>query len=384
MKVKCNRARLSDAIQLASGVVPTRTTMPVLSNLKFRTLTGKEAKEAGAGKGDFLEVTATDLEMGVRCFVSLEKADASGTLVLPAARISGIVRENTDETITVEADGTLGRIVCADSQYKVIGVDPAEYPQFPDFDAANAVSISAVDFREMVRKTSFAVSTEMVRYALTGLLMEITAGKTGDVRMVASDGKRLAYIRKKRTGKETGSGKGTRILVPPKALRLVEQLLTDDDESVAIQVEETQVKMMTLRGMVFSRLIEGNFPDYEAVIPKDVERKISLDMPKFLVAVRKAALMTSEKARAVKLSFSKGKLTLLTRTQDIGEAKIEAGIDYAGDDLDVVFNPDFLIDFAKVAGEGSVEFSIKDSSSAGAFRIGKDYAYVVMPLAVNV
>ena len=199
--------------------------------------------------------------------------------------------------------------------------------------------------------------------------------------MVASDGKRLAYIKNKPSGK--ADVKDVRVIVPTKTMNLLEKVMGDGEEQVALNVEETQVKFKTAQAVIFSRLIEDRFPDYEAVVPANLDKKAIIQREALLSAVRKSSLMTTDKTRAVKFSLGKGRLVLFTRSQDVGEAKVEIPADYKGEDIDVVFNPDYVADYLKVLTDESVELQLKDKNSAGVFRAGKDYVYVLMPLQIS-
>ncbi len=371
MKVKCSRGPLYEALQLAASIVPQRTTIPAIVNVKL------EAKKSG--KEALLELSATDLEFGMKYTVPGADVKEEGTVVLPAARMLGIIRESGDADLSIDSDGHLAHVKAGGAAFKVVGIDPADFPAIPSFDDKAALQIETGDIGEMIRKTQFAVSGEVVRYALTGQLLEV---KGKDVRMVASDGKRLAFIKSRASGKHEGH-KDMRVIVPTKTLNLLDRVLTDEDETVSLNVEETQIRMRTRRAMLFSRLIDGNFPDYEAVIPGDRDKKVTLEREPFFAAVRKVALMTTDKTRAVKLEFKKGKLTLFTRTQDVGEAHVELAIDYRGEEFDAVFNPDYIVDYLKVVTDEKVELQMKDKTSAGVFKAGKDYVYVLMPLTVN-
>ncbi len=372
MKFKCARGPLHEALQLASAVVPQRTTIPAVTNVKITATPGAK----GAGQ---VEISGTDLEYGLKLLVTGVDVKEEGTVVLPAARVAGILREAGSDDVTIDSDGTIAHVKAAGANFKVVGIDPADFPAIPGFEEKGSVQVETRDLGEMIRKTQFAVSGEVVRYALTGQLLEIH-GK--ELRMVASDGKRLAFIRGKAGGKD-GAAKNLRVIVPTKTLTLLDRVLTDDDEFVWLHIEETQVRLKTKRAVLFSRLIDGNFPDYEAVIPQDRTKKIELEREPLFAAVRKASLMTTDKTRAVKFTFGKGKLTLFTRTQDVGEATVEMPIDYKGEETEITFNPDYVSDYLKVVTESKVELHLKDKSSAGVFRAGKDYVYVVMPLTVN-
>jgi DNA polymerase-3 subunit beta len=371
MKVKCPRGQLADAFAVASIVVPQRTTIPALTSVK---ITAQKEKSGG-----LLELACTDMEFGLKYSVPAAEVKEEGTLVLPAARMAGILRESGDETVSIDSDGNLANVRLPDASFKVVGIDPADFPVVPAFEDRNSVKVATEDLGTMIRKTQFAVSTEVVRYSLTGQLLEV---KGKEVRMVASDGKRLAYIKAKVGGK--GDAKDVRVIVPTKTMNLLERVMTEGEDQVALQVEETQVKIKTARALLFSRLIEDRFPDYEAVVPQNLDKKAVIQRDLLLSAVRKAALMTTDKTRAVKFSFGKGRLTLFTRSQDVGEAKVEIPIDYKGEDLDVVFNPDFVADYLKVLADDTVELQLKDKASAGVFRAGKDYVYVLMPLQVSI
>ena len=376
MKVTCGREALNQAFQVASSVVPLRSTIPILQNVKVTA--------RGKGPGGTLEVVGNDLEIGVRCTMggtgdAKSPADVAeeGILVLPAARVSGLLRESQDEQVTLESDGNLATLRLKDSRYKIVGTDPADFPDLPAFDARSAVKVETSDFSAMIRRTIFATSEESTRYALTGILLDL---REGELRLVASDGKRMAFVRKK----TAGTGKPVKVIVPPKALQLLDRVLGEEDTVVQLQVEENQIKMQTSRAMIFSRLIEGSFPEYEEVIPKGADRKVSVPAAPFHSAMRRAALMTSDKGKAVKLSFSKNRLRLETRAAEIGESEIDLEIAYTAEPLEMVFNPDYFIDFLRVVEDASLEIDLKDRNTAAVLRAaGGDYTYLVMPLKID-
>jgi DNA polymerase III subunit beta len=375
MKVTCGREALNQAFQVASSVVPVRSTIPILQNVKV-TARGKGVKGT-------LEVVGNDLEIGVRCAVESAAAAVpvdvaeDGILVLPAGRVSGLLRESQDDTVTLESEGSLATLRFKDSRYKIVGTDPADFPDLPAFDARNAVKVETPDISAMIRRTLFATSEESTRYALTGVLLDL---REQELRLVASDGKRMAYTR----AKTAGSGKPVKVIVPPKALQLLDRVLGQADAVVQVQVEENQIKMQTSRAMIFSRLIEGSFPEYEDVIPKGADKKVKVPVGPFHSAMRRATLMTSDKGKAVKLAFAKNRLRLETRAAEIGESEIEMAIDYGGEPVDIVFNPDFFLDFLRVVEDATLEFELKDRNTAVVLRAaGGDYTYLVMPLKID-
>ncbi|HEX7897128.1 MAG TPA: DNA polymerase III subunit beta [Planctomycetota bacterium] len=370
MKVKCSRSQLADAFSIAQSVVPPRTTIPAITCVK---LTAQKDKSGGS-----LELACTDMEFGLKYTLPAAEVKEEGTLVLPATRMAGILRESSGDVVGIDSDGNLAHIKLPDANFKVVGLDPADFPTVPTFEDKGAVKIATEDLGTMIRKTQFAVSTEVVRYSLTGQLLEV---KNKEIRMVASDGKRLAYIKNKPSGK--ADVKDVRVIVPTKTMNLLEKVMGDGEEQVALNVEETQVKFKTAKAVIFSRLIEDRFPDYEAVVPANLDKKAVIQREALLSAVRKSSLMTTDKTRAVKFSLGKGRLVLFTRSQDVGEAKVEIPADYKGEDIDVVFNPDYVADYLKVLTDDAVELQLKDKNSAGVFRAGKDYVYVLMPLQIS-
>jgi len=371
MKVKCSRGQLAEAFGIASMVVPQRTTIPAITSVK---ITASKDKAGGT-----VELACTDLEFGLKYTIPATEVKEEGTLVLPAARMAGILREASDQDVTIDSDGNLAHIKLSDASFKIVGIDPADFPTVPTFEEKGSVRIATEDLGAMIRKTQFAVSTEVVRYALTGQLFEI---KGKEVRMVASDGKRLAYIKSKSSGKD-GASKDVRVIIPTKTMNLLDKVLSDEDDHVAMNVEETQIKLKTKRALIFSRLIEGHFPDYEAVVPSNLDKKLTIPREGLLSAVRKVSLMTTDKTRAVKFNLGKGRIVLFTRTQDVGEAKVELPVEYKGEEMEVVFNPDYVSDYLKVVADETVELHLKDKASAGVFRAGKDYVYVLMPLTIT-
>jgi len=368
MRVRVSPQELNEALQIASGVAPTRATIPALSCVKL------EAKK-GTG-GPTLHVSATDLELGVRLTVPLTALDREGTLVLPAQKFAALVREVRDADLEISADRSLALVKTSDGQFKIVGMDAAEFPAFPAPGPPTArVSVAAKGLVERVAKTSFAVSTESVRYALTGQLLALV---DGEVRMVSSDGRRLSYSRK-----PCDSKRGPQAIVPLKTLALATKALRPEDEVVAVEVEESAIRFTTKRAMVFSRLIEGNFPDYSAVIPKANERKAAIDCEALRSALRRASLLAQDRAKSVKLTLSSGKLTLFARAQDVGEASVEIAADYAGDPFEIIFNPDYLLDYLRTVTEPKVTLALKDRGTAGLLKANDDHLYVLMPLALD-
>jgi DNA polymerase-3 subunit beta len=293
--------------------------------------------------------------------------------------MAAILRESGAEDVEIETEGRSAKLRTAGASFKVVGIDPADFPAIPVFDGASALRVPAVALVEMIRRTRFAASTEVVHYVLTGQLLDVRAG---EIRMVASDGRRLAYAKAPRSPADGRAG-DVRAVVPTKAMDLLARALEDGDAHVDLDVDETQVRMRTARAMVFSRLIEGQFPDYEAVVPAGLDKRVSAEHGALASAVRRAALMTSAGSRAVKFTVAPGRMTLLARTPDVGEATVGLPVGYEGEEFDVVLNPDYIEDYLRAVPGGRVEARFKDRASACVLSAGDDYVYVVMPLTVS-
>lgn len=375
MKFVCNRESLVRAFQIVTGVTPSRSTIPILQNARIE-VSGKKISIAG-----------TDLDVGVRLEVPAQQAKEEGVLVLPAQKILNVLRELTDDEVSVTTDGALAILKGAESEFKFNGADAAEFPEFPEFDTRRAVEIESEAFVTMTRRTTFATSRELTRYAFQGVLLEL---RESEVRMVASDGRRLAYAKHKMPKEKDGDaarGKKADVLkavVPPKALDLVERILGGEDKTVSLNLEENQIRIQAGNGFIFSRLVEGAFPDYENVIPKEPGTTLTLKREAFLTGLKQVAALASDPFRAVKFTFRKGKLSLQYRAADVGEAKVDLSVGYEGPDLEVVFNSDFFEQAVQILPDESVTLEVRSKEAASVLKAGKTFTYVVMPLTVEV
>ncbi|MBI5368625.1 MAG: DNA polymerase III subunit beta [Planctomycetes bacterium] len=366
MKFRCNRQNLADAFATAALAIPSRTTLPILSNVLVQAQ-GKE-----------LHVIAQDGEMGIRFTVTTAEVLEPGAVVLPAGKVSAILREGQDETLTVETDGNLTNLVGVSSQFKVVGADPADYPGVPEFDSKGAIEVPGADLHRMVKMVAFAVAHEVTRYALNGILFNL---KGTDFRLVASDGKRLAQVRRKNAKAPKAE---VRVIIPVKALTLLERVIGKEDADVAMNLHENQVRFRTSHALVFSRLVEGAFPDYEAVIPEDCDKKLTLKTADLLSALRQADVLASEKAKATKFTLRDNKLSFLTRSAEHGESRVEMTVEYGGAPFECVFNPEYFIACLQVIEEEQISLELKDKASPGVIRLGREYLSLIMPLTVEV
>lgn len=363
MKIKCQTALLHNAFQLAGSVAQQRPTRPILADVLVTAENGQ------------IELQATDLEIGIRLQVQGGEIIEDGKIAVPQARVTSILRETSDETIEIRSEDGHCVITASDSEFRLPTEVAEEFPELAAFDEEKAYEFDRKDFVEMVTKSSFAAHKGKHRYALNGVLVVIKPSK---VEMVATDGRRLAHIEKKSKNR---AGCDEAVIVPTKALDEILKVLADDDEKVRLNVGENQIVAKTLHAVVSTRLVEGHFPPYESVIPKDHDKKVELNKERFHSAVRRAALLTSQDSSSVTLSFTSGNLEVRSSAPETGEARVKLPIEYDGTGVEISFNPEFLTEFLRVLPEESVRFEFRDSASAGLFRAGKEFLYVVMPVS---
>ena len=372
MKVLINRAALVEALGLAGSVVLARTPKPVLTCVKL------VAGETGGAKT--LTLIATDMELALQYTLTQVDITTPGVALVPASKLSEIVNNSPDDTLTLEVQGDSTVIKGSDSLYKVFGYNAEEYPPISGFDGQPDFTLPAGVLKALLDRTRFAAAKEMTRYAINGVLFERKGKKLS---LVATDGHRLAQTRDEVSGTE---GRDLNAVVPIKAINLIERLLIDPEQNVALLFKDGKlfVRVSGEGGAVTSAmstaLVEGTFPPYNDVIPKDSDKKVVLDRDRFQSAVRRAALLTNEESKGVRLHFSTNSLAISSRAPEMGEAKIDLPVEYTGETIEIGFNPIYLLDALKVADTQQVTFEMKTSNKPGLLKAGPGFLYVVMPV----
>jgi DNA polymerase III subunit beta len=368
MNLTITKDHLIAGLQAVQNVVSTRTTLPILSNVLIRA------------EGSQVEFTATDLDVTVACKVE-GKVNKPGAITLPVKKLFGIVRELSGE-IEIEVDEkNLASIRSGSSFFKIHGLGADEFPPMPQFKDEKKVVQPQENIRVMIKKTSFAVSTDESRYVLNGIFINLKEGK---MTLVATDGRRLALVDEEVEIAEKVSGE---FIVPAKAINELNRLLQDKGE-VEIKFGENQASF-TLKSegglsvLLITKLIEGNYPNYRQVIPGEAKERIALGREEFLQALRRAEIMTSEKANSVKLAFGKNLLTITANSPEVGEARETIAINYKGKELAIAFNPRYLIDPLNALTEDEIFIELIDELSPGVIKINGPFLYVVMPMRLN-
>lgn len=374
MEISCKREELLKGIQTVQAVVGTKSTLPILANLLLEV------------RGKKMDMTATDLEVGIRCSIDVE-VSRPGAITLPAKTLSEVVRELPAEEVKIEVEEkSRVKINSGQAIFNLMGLAKEDYPVLPKFKTDGEFSINRELLGDMIRKTIFSVSQDETRYVLCGIYFRVEKGK---VTMVSTDGRRLSYISK---DIEIEKKKEAKIIIPTKAVnelnRILTQIATKEEEKkegkVKISIEENQVGFMIDDTVLISRLIEGHFPSYEQVIPRSSEIKLKINTEELLQATRRVALLTTEKANSIRYSLKKNKLVISANTEGLGEARDVVGIDYAGGEMEIAYNPQFVISVLRNIGCEEIYLELTNSLNPCLIRptTGEDYISIVMPMRI--
>ncbi|HYV38053.1 MAG TPA: DNA polymerase III subunit beta [Gemmataceae bacterium] len=371
MKAIVNREAFLSACQLASVATAARDVKPILQNFKAIV------------EADRCTLMATDLELGIRLEVRSVKVEEPGEAIIPAGRMTNILRESTDSELVLESSTDKNMVRGQFNEFEMPGEDPANFPDIPSFEEEKYHEVASGVLREMIRRTQFAVAVGEARFsATTGILVEL---ENDQAKLVATDGRRLALAQGPAKAHGDHSTKGQMPVVPGKALNLLERNLHEAEEIVRIAVRPNEVLMKTDRAMIYSRLVEGRFPPYQQVIPQKHPLKVPLVVGPFMTAVRQAAVMTDDESKRVVFAFAKHKLTLQAHGTEAGRSKVELPVGYDGKAIEISFDPKFLLDMLKVLdAETALTLELLDGNKPAVFRNDSgNYLYVVVPLAVK-
>ncbi|MFM9959362.1 MAG: DNA polymerase III subunit beta [Phycisphaerales bacterium] len=389
MKVICDRGALLEAVNIVGATASPRSPKPQLTCVKF------SAKRSGKGGAGTVTLSATDGDVAIRMGSARVEVKEEGEVLIPADKFRAIVSAQDNEpTLTIEAEGDVCTIRGADAKFKVFGFNADEFPPMPEFpaDSSGALTVSCEALAQLIGRTIFSTSKETSRYAINGVLLKRNGKK---VEMVATDGRRLALARASLESAPAGND-SVSCIIPTKALNIVQRLLPQGEAAapVKIALTDNQVIFLLPDGdgggagtLLASNLVEGTFPPYEDVIPKDQDKKATFDVEVLGSAVKRAALLTNEESRGIRLSFtgsadSKTRgLKISSRAAEMGEAEVECEMEsYEGTEIEIAFNPLFITDALKIIDTEQVIMELKAPNKPGLIRSGPDFVYVVMPV----
>lgn len=367
MQLTCDRNLFTHAFQAAAAAVPSRTPKDVLRNVYLHL------------SSNGMELVGTDQEVAIRFSVDGITSSSTGEALLPTQKVSSILRELNDDQFELNVEEQALTVTTASSQFKLTSEDPREFPPVPEFSESDYFRIPASVFRQMIRRTSFATDVESTRYALGGILVEFEDGR---VTLAATDSRRLAVASAACETQGSPAVPERTTVVPTRAMSLLERSIDDDAEFVDVAVRDSDVLMRSGSCVVYSRLVEGRFPRYRDVIPKEAAITVPMSVGPFHSAVRQAQIVTDEESRGVDFLFSDNSLKLSSRAQDVGESKVELPIEFSSDEIRITFDPRYVSDFLKVLPpESLVELLLTNADMAAVFKVEDSYTYVIMPLA---
>lgn len=374
MKFKINRDHFANGLAQVLNVVGSKATMPILSNVLI------EAEK------DQISLTTTNLDLGIRCKIKAEVKE-TGAITLPVKRLAGIVRELPNVDVTLDATAAHQvKLTSGGSTFRIMGIGKEEFPPLPEFGEEKAYSLEQGELVTMLKSVAYAQSTDETRYILNGVYFNF---KDGKLSLVATDGRRLALTSKEMDVPAATAGA---IILPAKTVGELMRLL-DKGEKVKINFNDRRAAFQIATdkdtsGLIdhvylYSKVVEGNYPNYHQVIPKETHQRIKLERELFLQCVHRAALVCSEKANSVKIKLSSNLLELTAQSPDFGEAHESMAIGYSGPELQVAFNPTFLMDPLKALAKDEVFFEVKDEVSPGVFKTLESFVCVIMPVRLS-
>ncbi len=366
MKFTITREQFQEGLQAVAGSVPTKTTLPVLSNILV------EATHDG------VRLSGTDLDIAVSTTVPAS-VDQEGSITVPARKLAEIVRELPNASIRITASGEQRvTIECGRSKFRLLGLPKDEFPAFPAVKFDGGWKATAGNLQKLITHVAFAASTEESRPILNGVLWELRPDR---MRMVATNGHRLARMD---VPTATAGGAQADLIVPPKALEQIRKLFSAEDE-IEVARSENHLGFRSSTTQVFTRLIEGPYPNYEQVIPRENDKAATADKAAFAAALRRMSIVASDQTHRIRMAFANGSCKLSVQTPDLGEAQEEVTVTYEGDALEIGFNAAYMLEVLKYIPTDEVRMTFKAPERAATCEpVGWDdpasFLALVMPL----
>ncbi len=375
MKVQIHRTELLSALQRIQGVVEKRNTMPILSNILL---------EAGKGQITFF---GTDLEIGIK---DAQPADVTeeGGVAVSARKLYEIIRELPEGNVNLSTtEKNVLQVEAGKSEFRVMGLPPQEFPAIPTVEPEQLIPVSREVLSELIRKTIFAVGDNDARYILNGMLLTMKVGeKKRQIRLVGTDGHRLAVIERDLPEGKAGKLKPQEAtaIIPKKAAIEIKKLLDESEEEPELGIGRNQLIFRRGQVLLFTRLMEGSYPNYQHVIPKDREKRTAVDRGLLEGALRRVSLMSKEKTHAIRISLESGAMVLTSSNPEMGEAREAVPVAYAGEGFTTGFNARYLLDALGAIDAEKALFEFKEAVSPWLIKQEGDEGYlcVVMPMRV--
>jgi DNA polymerase-3 subunit beta len=372
MELVVRKNELLRELQLFQGIVERKNTIPILANVLMEA------------KGDEVRMLATDLEVALRsrCQASVAKG---GSLTLPAKKLYEIIKALPETEVTIQEDKNGVKVTAERFDSRMQTLPREDFPTLPEGTGNGRATLARSSMKEMVAKTQFAITGEDTRYFLNGALFVL---RPDNMSLVATDGHRLALVTVTRDGQDVGIGSGEELkkILPKKTLLELGKLLTEGDGDILYESGENHLFFEVAGRVLVSRMIDGQFPAYERVIPKGNDKLIEFERERLTNAVKRVALLSNERSRAVKFEIDKGKVEVTSSSSEFGEAREQLLVDYTGAAMTISFNAQYVLDFLNVVETDIVSLSLKDEVSQAVMKPvgadGYDYTYVIMPMRI--
>lgn len=371
MKFKINRDHFAAGLAQVLGVVGARASMPILSNVLIEA------------EGDTVSLTTTNLDLGIRCRIKAT-VTSGGAITLPVKKLATIVRSLPQVDTTVEISGqNRVKVISGASQFQIMGMPADQFPGLPSFADQHSFNLPQAELSSMLRKVAYAQSTDENRFILNGVYFNFGEGK---LTLVATDGRRLATTAKALSA-EAAAGAG-QLILPARTVNELQRMLGDtgdvriafNDRQVSFRVQIAKPDAaLTDQIHLVSKVVEGNYPNYRQVIPKETVHRVDIERELLLECVQRASLMTSDKNTSVKLTVGDSKLVINASSSEYGESQEELAIVFGGPQVQIAFNPSYLLDPLKALTDDTVHFEFKDDMSPGVIRNAEEFLCVVMP-----
>lgn len=365
MRATCARKDLHQGVQTVSRAIAGRSAWPILNNVLLRTEDGH------------IRLTAFDLELGIECSVPAT-IEEEGSLTVPARLIAEMLSTLPDADVQISVDEQNAvNVKCGKSDYTLLGLPPEEFRPLPEIPDGRGFEITQAALHDMITQTVFAVSPDESRAILTGILLIL---QENGIKLVSTDGHRLA-LRTSTVANATGEAS---CIVPRRAFDELSRLLEEEDSPVTVSIADSQIKFVVNGVTIVSRLIEGQFPNYERVIPTECDKKLTIPAEEFLARVRRASIVARENANRVVFRAEGDRLIITAESGDVGKAYEELEIVKEGEDVEIAFSAKYLIEFLSVVGTEGVFMELSGPLNSGAMKpVGNDdYLYVVMPMQI--
>ena len=369
MQFVISKQNLQRELGFVQGVVEKKNTIPVLSNILIETVGESTIRFIG-----------TDLDVTIRCDTDAEDISAPGSICVQARKLFEIARLLPDAPVTFKKeDNDWVTVTCDKSRFKLVGIKKEDFPEVPD-SKSTPTKIAADVIKVFVDRTIFAITQEESRYTLSGA--KFILDKEG-AKMITTDGHRLAYVERKGVSKD-GSADPLDTLIPRKTLAELTKLTAGYEGDISLGTDGNHIFFEVGPRLLISRMLYGQFPNYDMVMPKTNDKSIQFDATLLNAAIRRVALMADERSRAIRFHLEPNQLVISSQNAEEGEARETIQTEYNGEEVDIGFNAQYLQEFLNVVGDGAVAFEFKDGNSQAQLRPAEggdyDYKYVVMPM----